>query len=71
MNVEEIWQQADWASQSREIINKLNGFPANSKIILVLRHSHRNEPKPKEDMRKLRLTPKAMQQRKNLVKVYL
>ena len=57
MDVEEIWQQADWASQSRDIINKLNEFPTNSKIILVLRHSHRNEPKPKEDMREIRLTP--------------
>jgi len=57
MNVEEIWVQADWASQASNIINKLREFPEDSKIILVLRHSHRNEPKPKENVNKLRLTP--------------
>ena len=57
MNVEEIWVQADWASQASNIINKLKEFPEDSKIILVLRHSHRNEPKPKENVNKLRLTP--------------
>ena len=57
MNIEEIWEQADWASQARNIITTLNQFPKDSKIILVLRHSHRNEPKPLENVNKLRLTP--------------
>jgi len=56
MNIEEIWEQADWASQARNIINKLDKFPNDSKIILILRHSHRNEPKPLENVSKLRLT---------------
>ena len=37
MNIEEIWEQADWASQARNIITKLNQFPKDSKIILVLK----------------------------------
>lgn len=57
MNVEEIWKQADWAIQARSIITKLKEFPDDSKITLILRHSHRNEPKPKENVNKLRLTP--------------
>jgi len=57
MNVEEIWEQAEWVSQSRDIIRKLDEFPSNSKIILVLRHSHRNEPKLLDEVHKLRLTP--------------
>ena len=58
MNVEEIWEQEDWANKARKIIDKLAEFPDDSKIILVLRHSHRNEPKALEDVNKLRLTPK-------------
>lgn len=57
MNVEEIWEQADWVSQARNIIKKLSEFPKDSKIILVLRHSHRNDPKHLEKVNKLRLTP--------------
>ncbi len=57
MNREEIWEQADWASQARDLITKLIEFPSDSKIILVLRHSHRNEPEPLENVNKLRLTP--------------
>ena len=29
MNIEETWEQADWASQARNIITKLNQFPKN------------------------------------------
>lgn len=57
MNVEEIWDKADWVTESRDILNNLNKFPQDSKVILVLRHSHRNEPKRLEEVNKLRLTP--------------
>ena len=57
MDVEKIWKEADWVDHARNIIENLNQFPEESKIILVLRHSHRNAPQPSEDVNKLRLTP--------------
>ncbi|MHA2035807.1 MAG: hypothetical protein ACW98X_05200 [Promethearchaeota archaeon] len=57
MNVEKIWEQADWVAHARNIIENLNKFPEDSRLILILRHSHRNEPKPLENVNKLRLTP--------------
>ncbi|MFX1324633.1 MAG: hypothetical protein ACFE8N_06740 [Promethearchaeota archaeon] len=57
MNVDEIWEEAEWVSHARTIIENLNKFPKDCKIILVLRHSHRNEPKILEKVHKLRLTP--------------
>ncbi|MHA2392136.1 MAG: hypothetical protein ACXAEX_09195 [Promethearchaeota archaeon] len=57
MNVEKIWEEAEWVSHARTIISNLNKFPENSKIIMVLRHSHRNEPTIMEKVHKLRLTP--------------
>jgi hypothetical protein len=46
MNVEKIWKQAEWVAHARNIIKNLDNFPSDARIILVLRHSHRNEPKP-------------------------
>ncbi|MFW9941219.1 MAG: hypothetical protein ACFFFT_09270 [Candidatus Thorarchaeota archaeon] len=57
MNIEKIWQEEDWTTDARTIIENLNKFPEDSKIILVLRHSHRNEPELNEKVQKLRLTP--------------
>ncbi|HDZ18044.1 hypothetical protein LCGC14_0950690 [marine sediment metagenome] len=57
MNVEKIWNQEDWVAHARNIIENLTKFPEGSKIILVLRHSHRNEPAVNENVNKLRLTP--------------
>jgi len=57
MNVEEIWKQAEWVVHARNIIENLDKFPEDSRLILILRHSHRNEPKPLENVNKLRLTP--------------
>jgi hypothetical protein len=57
MNVEKIWEQADWVRQARNIIENLDKFPEESRVILILRHSHRNEPKISENVNKLRLTP--------------
>ena len=57
MNIDEIWEQADWTVHARSIIDNLHKFPEESKIILILRHSHRNEPKILKKIHKLRLTP--------------
>jgi hypothetical protein len=40
-----IWKKLSWTKQARNIIEHLDKFPANSKIILILRHSQRYEPK--------------------------
>ncbi|GAG85852.1 unnamed protein product [marine sediment metagenome] len=58
MDVEKIWKEENWTAHARTIIENLNKFPEDSKIILVLRHSHRNEPHIMEKVHKLRLTPK-------------
>jgi len=57
MDIEKIWEEADWVSHARKIIDNLELFPKNSRIILILRHSHRNQPLPHENVNKLRLTP--------------
>jgi len=57
MNSDKIWEQADWVVHARSIIENLHKFPEESKIILVLRHSHRNEAKDLQTAHKLRLTP--------------
>jgi broad specificity phosphatase PhoE len=57
MNAEKIWEQADWVVHARNIIENIDKFPVDSRLILILRHSHRNEPKPLENVNKLRLTP--------------
>jgi len=41
----QIWEKYPWTKQARNIIDYLDKFPANSKIIIILRHSQRYEPK--------------------------
>ncbi|NVM45075.1 MAG: histidine phosphatase family protein [Candidatus Lokiarchaeota archaeon] len=57
MDIEKIWNEGDWTEDARQIIDGLKKFPDNSKIILILRHSHRNEPIALEGSQKVRLTP--------------
>jgi len=57
MDVDKIWEEKEWTTHARQIINNLKVFPEDSKIILMLRHSHRNEPEVLEKAHKLRLTP--------------
>ncbi len=57
MDTEKIWKEGEWTSEARQIIDGLKKFPDNSKIILILRHSHRNESKTLEKAQKERLTP--------------
>lgn len=56
-----IWENAEWTVQARNITKALKEFPENSKIILVLRHSHRNNPTKFETIHELRLTPQGHQ----------
>ena len=56
-----IWENAEWPVQARNIIKALKEFPVNSKIILVLRHSHRNNPTESETIHELKLTPQGHQ----------
>jgi len=56
MNLKKIWNERDWTKQARDIIGNLEKFPANSNIILVLRHSQRNEPDIFDDVQDLNLT---------------
>ena len=57
MDTEKIWKGSEWTNEARQIIDGLKEFPDNSKIILVLRHSHRNEVKALKGGQKSRLTP--------------
>jgi len=52
-----IWENAEWTVQARNIIKALKQFPESSKIIMVLRHSHRNDPTELEELHDVRLTP--------------
>ena len=56
-----IWENAEWTVQARNIIKALKEFPIGSKIILILRHSHRNNPTESERMHELKLTPQGHQ----------
>ncbi|MHA1192604.1 MAG: hypothetical protein ACTSP9_09955 [Promethearchaeota archaeon] len=56
MDIEDLWKNSSWTLKARELLKATNEFPENSKIILVLRHSHRNEPKGEEKLHKLKLT---------------
>lgn len=56
MDVEKVWQEAEWTSQARGIIQAIKKFPETTKIIVLLRHSHRDEPNELEEMYRLRLT---------------
>lgn len=57
MDIDKIWKESDWPKEARQIINGLKIFPEDSKIILILRHSQRDEPQELEKLLTLRLTP--------------
>lgn len=61
MDGEDIWKNADWAVETRNIAEAVGKFPESSKIILVLRHSHRDNPKENEKLIDLKLTPQGHQ----------
>ncbi len=57
MDINKTWKEADWPSEARHIIEGLKKFPDNSKMILILRHSQRNEPEDFDVDADLNLTP--------------
>lgn len=57
MDVDKIWEEAEWTTHARMMIENLEKFPDDSKIIMIVRHSHRSEPKIMEKVHKIRLTP--------------
>ncbi len=61
MDINKTWKEADWPSEARHIIEGLKKFPDNSKIILLLRHSQRNEPEEFDVDADLNLTPQGRQ----------
>jgi len=40
MDIEKIWENPNYTDQARQIISAIQNFPEDSKIILVVRHSH-------------------------------
>jgi hypothetical protein len=57
MDAEKIWKEGEWTNEARQIIDGLKEFPDSSKIILILRHSHRDVQTSFEKGQKTRLTP--------------
>lgn len=57
MEDQSVWTQPKWTEEARHLIDGLNQFPEDSKIILVIRHSHRNSIETFSDMVGLRLSP--------------
>ena len=49
MDIEKIWENPNYTDQARQIISAIQNFPEDSKIILVVRHSH-VKPKKLKDL---------------------
>ncbi|MFW9942367.1 MAG: histidine phosphatase family protein, partial [Candidatus Thorarchaeota archaeon] len=56
MDIEKIWNESTWTKQARDIILNLKRFHKKAKIVLILRHSQRNEPKKFSTTADLNLT---------------
>ncbi len=56
-NGKETWEKEEWASEARQLVEKLKNFPDSSKIIVILRHSLRNELTNAHEMVNLGITP--------------
>lgn len=57
MNNKKKWDGLDWTNHARKLILGLIEFPKNSKIIILLRHSERDEAKSVWKPKELLLTP--------------
>jgi broad specificity phosphatase PhoE len=53
----EKWFNSKWTKSARSLVKALNKFPETSKVILILRHSHRNDSENLKELSKLALTP--------------
>ena len=56
-NVDEIWENDEWTFQARQIIKNVRKFAGNSKLIMILRHSHRKDSRDVKEMIDMGLTP--------------
>lgn len=52
-----IWDGHEWTSEAREVLEGIKLFPENSRIILIVRHSHRLDTKDLAEGSQMRLTP--------------
>ncbi len=57
MNDIDIWKKTSWIEQADKLLKNLAKFPHGSKIILLLRHSEREETTFIGDGKELLLTP--------------
>ena len=57
MDIEQVWEYADWTSEARNLLIGLHKFPKDSKIILILRHSHRESSDDPWKVSEFKLTP--------------
>ena len=55
-DIQTIWRETDWSFQARRLIQGLNKFPHNAKIVLFLRHSHRKDSNDVTELENLGLT---------------
>jgi len=57
VNDKNAWSEHEWTREAQEILKGIKLFPENSKIIVIVRHSHRLNAKDINDTPKMRLTP--------------
>ncbi|MFW9825038.1 MAG: histidine phosphatase family protein [Candidatus Thorarchaeota archaeon] len=57
MNINETWGNIEWTTHARKLLFGIKKFPEDSKIIILIRHSERNELKSVWDTNELLLTP--------------
>ena len=57
MNVDQVWKNAKWTQESKHLLTGLVKFPKDSKIILIIRHSHRIDSDDPWKVSELKLTP--------------
>ncbi len=56
-SAENTWEKEEWTYEARKLVASLKNFPDSSKIILILRHSLRNELTNTHEMVNLGITP--------------
>lgn len=61
MDTTNLWETLDWAIHARKLIEGLYKFPKNQKIILLLRHSERDDIDSVWHPKELLLTPNGHQ----------
>ncbi|MFW9780773.1 MAG: histidine phosphatase family protein [Candidatus Heimdallarchaeota archaeon] len=57
MDIEKIWHHDNWTQETKKLLLGLEQFPSDSKVILILRHSHREHSDDPWRVSKLKLTP--------------